>query len=250
MADLSDMGWSKKDLPFLIADALGAGVDDPSSWVSSGDTVEVAWHRAVGDACLVSYAPTKHRHMREMIEAYGVVWDAERHTSANTPSEGGGNLKREAYLDLYLAVLERLVPEPDSPTDSWQVRAIRARRGQAQFRQALMLAYDSRCAISGSSARPVLEAAHIEPFADGGKPIASNGFLLRSDIHTLFDLGLLRVRSDLVVEIDGQLAGTEYEDLDGTVVREPLDPKARPSRAALATRYEGAVVNPAAEADF
>jgi hypothetical protein len=236
-----DGGWSKKDLPFLIADALGTGVDDPREWVSSGDTVEVKWHEAVGAACLVPYRPTKNRHMRELLEKLGLVWNDDRHTSSNTPSQGGGNLKREAYLDLYLAILDHLEPEDEAATDSWQVRAIRARRGQAQFRDALMLAYDRTCAVSGSTARVVLEAAHIEPFATGGKPVAANGLLLRADIHTLFDLGLLRVRPDLTVEVDKQLYGTEYESLEGKLVRAPVDLKATPSITAIEARYDKAV---------
>ena len=40
---------------------------------------------------------------------------------------------------------------------------------------------------------PVLQAAHIRPYALGGEHSLSNGLLLRSDLHTLFDLGYLTV---------------------------------------------------------
>ncbi|NRQ50396.1 HNH endonuclease [Aeromicrobium stalagmiti] len=178
--------------------------------------------------------------MKELLRTFRVVWDEDRHSSANAPSKGGGNLKREAYLDLYLAILEAVEPEPDLPTDSWLLRSIRARRGQAQFRQELLAAYGERCAVTASGARSVLEAAHIEPFAAGGKPHVSNGLLLRSDIHTLFDLGLLRIRPDLTVEIDNELDGTEYEELEGRGLRLPQDIEAQPSQAALAQRWNGA----------
>ena len=55
------------------------------------------------------------------------------------------------------------------------------------------MAYDRRCAITGSKIRPVLQAAHIRPVTDGGEHRLDNGLLLRSDVHTLFDHGYLGV---------------------------------------------------------
>ena len=52
-------------------------------------------------------------------------------------------------------------------------------------------AYDRRCAITGSRIQPVLQAAHVQPLPVGGEHRLDNGLLLRSDIHTLFDLGYL-----------------------------------------------------------
>ena len=40
---------------------------------------------------------------------------------------------------------------------------------------------------------PVLEAAHINAYAHGGPHQLSNGLLLRSDLHTLFDRGYITV---------------------------------------------------------
>ncbi len=37
---------------------------------------------------------------------------------------------------------------------------------------------------------------HIEPFADVGQHEITNGVALRSDIHTLFDLGYVTVTPD------------------------------------------------------
>ena len=48
----------------------------------------------------------------------------------------------------------------------------------------------------------MLEAAHISPYAEGGKHTLSNGLLLRSDLHTLFDLGYLTVEpSDMTIRV-------------------------------------------------
>jgi putative restriction endonuclease len=44
----------------------------------------------------------------------------------------------------------------------------RHRLGQGSFRLAVLDAYDGRCAITGSTALPALEAAHIRDYARGG----------------------------------------------------------------------------------
>lgn len=66
------------------------------------------------------------------------------------------------------------------------------RPNQAAFRKALMQVHP-KCIISGVSMPEVLEAAHIKPFAYNGADTASNGFMMRSDIHVLFDSGELRI---------------------------------------------------------
>src|SRR5207245_78783 len=38
-------------------------------------------------------------------------------------------------------------------------------------------------------ALPVLHAAHIRPVSEGGRHLVTNGLLLRSDVHALFDRG-------------------------------------------------------------
>ena len=71
------------------------------------------------------------------------------------------------------------------------MRAICIRRGQPAFRAALLAAYGGRCAITGCDVEDVLEAAHISPYSGPSSSHASNGLLLRADIHTLFDCGLV-----------------------------------------------------------
>lgn len=73
------------------------------------------------------------------------------------------------------------------------LRSIALRRGQQQFRDNLLWAYNGRCCVTGTSSREVLEAAHIQPYADSGTNSTRNGLLLRSDIHVLFDLHLLSI---------------------------------------------------------
>lgn len=75
-------------------------------------------------------------------------------------------------------------------------RSVAVRRGQPAFRDALMDAYERRCAISECEIEEVLEAAHIRPFMGEHTNQVTNGLLLRADIHTLFDCGLITVDAD------------------------------------------------------
>jgi predicted restriction endonuclease len=61
-----------------------------------------------------------------------------------------------------------------------------------------------------------LEAAHLRPYRGEGDNHPSNGLLLRSDLHTLFDLGLIGINpEDHTIVIHPALRGTEYEQYDG-----------------------------------
>src|SRR4051794_17989519 len=57
------------------------------------------------------------------------------------------------------------------------------RLGQGSFRLAVLDAYDGACAITTEHSLPVLEAAHIRPWAAGGRHELPNGLPLRRDLH-------------------------------------------------------------------
>jgi putative restriction endonuclease len=115
---------------------------------------------------------------------------------------------------------------------------VRPRLGQGSFRIMVTDAYRRRCAITGERVLPVLEAAHIVPYGEGGRHEISNGLLLRSDLHTLFDRGYLNVTADLRVEVSRRLKeewenGHEYYALDGAPVSPPERSEDRPDPGAL-----------------
>ncbi|WP_313913230.1 HNH endonuclease, partial [Tahibacter sp.] len=112
------------------------------------------------------------------------------------------------------------------------------RRGQPQFRQALLHAYGHQCAVTGCNAPQVLEAAHICAYRGMHTNIVGNGILLRADIHTLFDLKLISVNcNDMTLWVSAELSGTEFAELRGTSVRLPDDQKNHPSKHALRAHY-------------
>ncbi len=115
---------------------------------------------------------------------------------------------------------------------------VAARRGQGAFRFMVMDAYGRRCAVTGERTLPALEAAHIRPYAELAAHDIRNGILLRSDVHRLYDAGLVTVKPDLTFRVSSAIDreysnGKIYYALDGKPVSVPDDPDCRPDPDAL-----------------
>ncbi|CRI65844.1 Restriction endonuclease [Thiocapsa sp. KS1] len=114
-------------------------------------------------------------------------------------------------------------------------RIIKPRLGQGGFRVLVLDEYERRCSITGERTLPVLEAAHIRPYSDNGPHEISNGLLLRSDLHTLFDRGYMTVTSNLRVEVSRRIReefsnGRDYYALHGKELKVfPSTPSNRPN---------------------
>jgi putative restriction endonuclease len=107
------------------------------------------------------------------------------------------------------------------------------RLGQGTFRVVVTDFYDRRCAVTEERTLPVLEAAHIKPYAIGGAHDVTNGLLLRSDLHTLFDRGYLTVTPKHRLEVSRRIReeyenGRDYYALSGRALRPPRIESARP----------------------
>jgi len=115
---------------------------------------------------------------------------------------------------------------------------VRPRLGQGAFRIVVTDVYERRCAITGEKVLPVLEAAHIKPISDGGQHETTNGILLRSDVHRLFDRGFVTVTPDHRCRVSRKLKddfhnGEEYMHLAGSELWLPRAAENRPSREFL-----------------
>jgi len=115
---------------------------------------------------------------------------------------------------------------------------IRPRLGQGAFRVLVTDTYERRCAITRERTLPALEAAHIRPYGEGGPHEASNGLLLRRDIHSLFDAGYVTVTPELRFEVSRRIKeefenGRDYYALHGCVLKPPVRAEHRPDNAAL-----------------
>lgn len=108
------------------------------------------------------------------------------------------------------------------------------RQGQPAFRRLLLEIYDGACAFSGCTVPEILDAAHIMPYKGMATNHPQNGLLLRTDLHTLFDIHLLTVdTADMTIIVAPSLQATEYALLSGKKVRLPTDPAFAPSARAL-----------------
>lgn len=140
--------------------------------------------------------------------------------------------------DLWEAIQYRLLalsPEAaeadqDMFTEAW----VRRRLGQGTFRALVTQTYERRCAVTREKVLPVLQAAHIRPVTAGGMHEVENGILVRSDVHTLFDLGYVTVTPDHRLHVSRHLRddfqnGEYYYSLEGSEVWVPPRERDRPA---------------------
>lgn len=108
-------------------------------------------------------------------------------------------------------------PDPDKGlvVDERVMREILTRRGQENFRQSLLRAYEGCCAISGCKDMEVLEAAHITAHVETQDYRTTNGLLLRADLHTLFDLLLLSIDPQLARVVVSRRLSETYQAFSG-----------------------------------
>jgi putative restriction endonuclease len=144
---------------------------------------------------------------------------------------------------IWRAIMERLrgrrvaEPAPSSPRYG-EALTIHLRLGQGAFRVLVTDFYDRRCSVTEERTLPVLEAAHIKPYRLGGAHDVTNGLLLRSDLHTLFDRGYMTVTPDYRIEVSRRIReefenGREYYQLTGRGLRLPRAGTARPDPVLL-----------------
>jgi putative restriction endonuclease len=147
------------------------------------------------------------------------IWDACRLAAQSLPPSGR-------------ALVADPIPRYGEPT------LVLPRLGQGIFRVTVTDAYNRACAVTQEHSLPALEAAHIRPYSAGGEHRVSNGLLLRSDIHRLFDQGYVTVTPDYRFEVSKKLRedfsnGRSYYPHHGARIALPDDPAARPDPALL-----------------
>lgn len=121
----------------------------------------------------------------------------------------------------------------DSEGKNYRATRVGERVGKSIFRHNVLEAYEYQCAISGETCREVLEAAHIQPYVNEQSNDVRNGLALRSDIHRLFDAGLITIGMDHRVLVSDYLDSSEYRSLAGREMRLPTNPQQRPASNAL-----------------
>lgn len=140
---------------------------------------------------------------------------------------------------------EEIEFSPDDEEDGRRkiLQSVAVRQGQATFRRELLEAYGGRCAVTGCGVSDVLQAAHIIPYNGQHTNHPSNGLLLRSDIHVLFDLFLISVDPKTYsIQVSNLLHNSEYADYHGQQINVPDSLTTRPNAAALAWHLNNSVL--------
>ena len=155
--------------------------------------------------------------------------------------EGVHNVDTESETNMSLTTISQQLTaagvfDPSEISDGRKrvLSSIVRRRMQPAFRLNLLSAYKGKCAFSGCDVESVLEAAHVLPYLGPETNHTGNGWLLRADLHTLFDLKLITI--DVVAMrllVSPSLAGTYYEDFRGKAITLPDDSYSRSSLESL-----------------
>ncbi|MDE2196328.1 MAG: HNH endonuclease [Gammaproteobacteria bacterium] len=128
--------------------------------------------------------------------------------------------------------------------------AVQVRLHQASFRERVLDAYRTHCAMCRLKHRELLDAAHIIPDSDpDGHPEVSNGLALCKIHHAAFDRGIVGVRPDYVIEVredvlkevDGPMLKYGLQALHNSELLLPTRAADQPSKAALEHRYQSFV---------
>jgi len=158
----------------------------------------------------------------------------------------GQMLWREVSIRLTAAKVKSGGPATVAATQSrfGQPTTVLPRLGQGSFRVLIADAYQRRCAMTGERTFPVLEAAHIYRYSLGGGHDLSNGLLLRSDLHKLFDRGYITVDpSEKKILVSKRIReefenGRDYYALHGRKLAQPANILAVPSVEHLSYHME------------
>jgi putative restriction endonuclease len=140
-----------------------------------------------------------------------------------------------------------LVNEGTDARREYITGTVRIRLHQRGFRERVLYAYHTRCALCRLHHHELLDAAHIIPDRDpGGEPLVKNGIALCKLHHAAFDSNFLgvspdfnvHIRKDILDEIDGPVLQHGLKELDGIKILLPHEERNWPDRTALDQRYE------------
>ena len=137
---------------------------------------------------------------------------------------------------------------PESVSERrYALQTVKQRLHQASFREAVITAYNGRCALSGFPEQRLLDAAHIISDKDErlGQPVVPNGLPLSKIHHAAFDAYLIGIDPDYRLHVSERLLDLHdgpmleaLKQLDGGMLHLPARTKDYPDRDRLSLRYE------------
>lgn len=129
----------------------------------------------------------------------------------------------------------------------YALRQVKQRLHQSSFREAVITAYNGRCALSGLPEQLLLDAAHIVADKDErlGQPVVPNGIPLSKIHHAAFDAHLIGIDPDCRIHVAGRLMGQNdgpmlaaLKGLHHAMLHLPSRVRDRPDRDRLAMRFD------------
>ena len=167
-----------------------------------------------------------------MLPAFISAWDAKA---------------LKAQLEFGIPDQESLTA-PETPLERrYALRAVKQRLHQASFREAVISAYNARCAFSRLQEPLLLDAAHILPDKDErlGQPVVPNGIPLSKIHHAAFDAHLIGIDPDYHLHVSDRLLNQNdgpmleaLKGLKGAKIYLPGRSRDCPDRDRLALRFE------------
>ena len=140
-----------------------------------------------------------------------------------------------------------LAPPETALERRYALRAIKQRLHQASFREAVIYAYNGRCAASGLPEPLLLDAAHIVEDKDEqlGQPVVPNGIPLSKIHHAAFDAHLIGIDPDYRLHVSERLLARNdgpmleaLKRLSGKTIHLPSRLRDRPDQDRLALRFD------------
>lgn len=148
----------------------------------------------------------------------------------------------EVQADQLLTLKENMIARR-----AYITATVKIRLHQRSFRERVLEAYHTQCALCHLRHRELLDAAHILPDSTPeGDPLITNGIALCKLHHAAFDsfiLGvspdyIVHVRQDVLEEHDGPILQHGLKDLNGAKLLLPHEIKNWPNKDALSQRFE------------
>jgi putative restriction endonuclease len=175
---------------------------------------------------------------------YMVVW------SVYIVGENPANLMFQVQVDEKNQMVQQPAPFlhtiAEDARRQYQTAQVRVRLHQRSFRERVLLAYQSQCALCHLRHRELLDAAHIIPDPNPeGWPMVRNGLALCKLHHAAYDSYLLtitpdylvRIREDILHEEDGPVLEHALKGLDHNRILLPRHQEDWPNQEALEWRF-------------
>ena len=150
-------------------------------------------------------------------------------------------------VDQMLMAMNQSNDDPEAQIRRRYVTAlVRQRIHQQAFRERVVAAYRSQCAMCRLRHAELLDAAHIVPDSEEGEPVVSNGLALCKLHHAAFDQFLIsvtpgysiQVRRSILLEEDGPVLEHALKRLHGVVIQIPSRSQEQPDRDHLAQHLQ------------